>query len=153
VAERSGTIGWYWSFVIILVLPLVTVPLTSWMQSTLVSPACTLTYSAEWGFFRCPTGLVLPTLWPGLLNLLPLRWARSSPARLRIAARVAGGLGIARLLAAIGYHMRAGETTILTLGLMSSAEAIVLSGGLWVVSALVTGLCWVKWHAASKLLP
>src|SRR3990170_785091 len=91
-ASRVGGSGWRWPFVWILLAPLATVPLT-----------LTMLAFRPGGHYcgdlcdNVPLGHALASLWPGIFNLAPFLWLRSSSGRVRGAAVVAGILGALRV--------------------------------------------------------
>jgi len=134
--------AWGWPFIWILLIPVVT---GIWseilIEDAVDESTCTLIKSAgavEFEFFyeiwRCPREDMLPTLLPGLLNLVAFAWVLSGKREVRWAALMAGTLGAVRLAvpAAIYWHSGA-YLEIHGGGATSSARA---SLGLWLLSAV-----------------
>ena len=99
-----------------------------------------LDYDKQWS---CPAAVALPTLLPGLLNLVPLIGLLSAVPIVRAAAAMAGGLGLVRLLVPLALYAADGaDVTIIgswqfppAMGSFASAYA---SMALWVLSVAVT---------------
>jgi hypothetical protein len=93
----------------LVVVPILTVPLTQWGLFQLVHSGACVTlqrpepslfssnYSSGNTYFGCPSPAGLAPLLPGLFNLLPALWLRSSRGVVRAAAALATGLGLVRL--------------------------------------------------------
>ncbi|MBI4496420.1 MAG: hypothetical protein HY689_00755 [Chloroflexi bacterium] len=102
--------GWVWPFLWVLAVPAVTVPLH---LSLLVQalPSCVLLDAG----LGCPAPLVLLSLAPGLLNLVPFLWSRAPQQRTRTAALVAGTLGLLRLVTPVLLALVSGATVTVAL--------------------------------------
>lgn len=92
--------AWYKPFLWILLIPILTVPLTWFLRDAVLyhSGLCSVTPSFFGAYATCSTGAYLLILSPGLLNLLPLWWLRSSHRKLKVAALWATVLGALRLI-------------------------------------------------------
>ncbi|MFQ5879929.1 MAG: hypothetical protein ACE5IZ_07155 [Dehalococcoidia bacterium] len=95
--EWLRTRPWGWPFLWILLIPIVTVP---WHGILL----------EDLGRGRYPVEDVLPTLAPGLLNLVAFLWVLSPERRTQYAALVAGILGSVRLVVPALIYMASGPT-------------------------------------------
>lgn len=108
------------------------------------------TYDKEWA---CPLNATLPTLLPGLLNLIPLLGVLSSARDVRRAAIVAGGLGLTRFLVPVVIYAAQGDTVTIigswqappAMGSMASAYTSLL---LWLATlvTLVIFAVWQRWE-------
>ena len=130
----------------LLLLPIVTVPLTMGLALLIqTGPPLLHIDPASGRYLHDPFWLIILT--PGLLNLLPWLASRSSPElRLRFHARLAGALGLLRLLAPIVvWTLTAPPASIPACpnldpcGLNALMWATGVSSALWVV----TLLCWL----------
>jgi hypothetical protein len=112
-ADRSNR-GWAWPLVPILVAPIITIPAT-WLLTGLVMSSGACVTQTTGGFIAsvfvvCQDSALLFALAPGVLNLLPIFWLRSSNRRTRTAAIAASALGLARLVVPAGALILAGPT-------------------------------------------
>jgi len=96
---------WYLPLLWILLIPIVTVPLTNVLgdRAEYHSGFCSVNAGnyllpGLGVYASCSTGLLLLLLSPGLLNLVPLWWLRSTHPKLRAAALWATVLGALRLI-------------------------------------------------------
>ncbi len=91
---------WYKPFLWILLIPIVTVPLTGFLAEPVEfhSGLCSVTPSFFGAYATCSPGVLLLLLSPGLLNLVPLWWLRSTQPKLRAAGLWATVLGALRLI-------------------------------------------------------
>jgi uncharacterized membrane protein len=133
-----------WPFAWILLIPIVTGMGQSGFLADLVhQDKCTLLEDWPDLIYECPRQDALPTLLPGLLNLVAFSWVLSGRREVRWAALVAGTLGAARLAAPLliytvsGAHVRISGVE----GFWWGEEiSVTVSLGLWglsLVSALV----------------
>jgi hypothetical protein len=111
-------------------------------------------YDKQWS---CPLGAALPTLLPGLLNLVPFAGLASSAPRARAAAGVAGGLGLVRLLVPIlMYASQGSDVTIIgswqAPAAMGSVASATASAALWFAS-LGVALAFGAWRGRGQLGP
>ena len=137
---------WGWPFAWILLIPAVTV---SWQAVLLHSLAnqdnCVLIFRGELGGdeWGCPVGDVLPTLLPGLLNLVAFLWL-VFPGRTRHAALIAGTLGALRLGVPVLLYITSGpDMTVVTGGLIWPAvrgDSFLASWVLWFLSLVAAGV-------------
>jgi hypothetical protein len=91
---------WYLPLLWILLIPVVTVPLTGFLEDRVKyhSGLCSVTPGFFGAYASCSIGVLLLLLSPGLLNLVPLWWLRSTHPKLKAAALCATGLGALRLI-------------------------------------------------------
>jgi len=105
VSPKPPAPRWYLPLLWILLIPIVTVPLTNVLadRAEYHSGFCSV-YAGSYllpglgAHANCSTGLLLLLLSPGLLNLVPMWWLRSTHPRLRAAALWATVLGALRLI-------------------------------------------------------
>ncbi len=98
---------WPWAFLWLLVIPIITVPLTLVSMSSLsTSGVCERVFVPREGYsglfasdYSCPRVQSLLTHAPGLLNLVPAIWLTASTSRVRLIAALATGIGATRLAA------------------------------------------------------
>ncbi len=139
---------WAWPFLWILLIPAVTVPLQQallWQEALpgVFAGTSNCQRSGEyWEAWECPVGDVLPTLLPGLLNLVPFLWLLSPVRRTRYAAAVAGTLGAVRVVVPAIIYVASGTTVVVdpflpTTYVDLSFEASWLLWGLSLVATLV----------------
>ncbi len=106
-----------WPFLWILLIPIATVPWTEHLLSGLVDHgSCVLVqecsvFEKSW---ECPVQNVLPTLLPGLLNLVPFLWLSSRQRGVRYAALVAGTLGAVRVAVLALIYVVEGSSVAMT---------------------------------------
>lgn len=149
---------WGWPFIWILLIPMVTMIWSSLLlDDALDEGICT---QVEWGgsfgpegaagegtggpdIWRCPREDVLPTLLPGLLNLVAFASVLSRRREVRWAGLVAGTLGAARLAAPLLiYGLSGADVEILGptdtywLPPSGSESSILASESLWLLSAV-----------------
>lgn len=162
-ARRWGPFAW------IVLIPVVTIPLTQAITATFVkSSECNYQVDFLGGEASCPDGPVLLALMPGLLNLAPILWLLINDVEVRRNAVIAGGLGAARfavpmlgvILSGPGsgcpYDVIACANpsghTVLTWGFVNafpnsySVGVSILSAGLW----LATLILWIALAIAAR---
>jgi hypothetical protein len=91
---------WYLPLLWILLIPIVTGPVTNFLKDRVIyhSGLCSVTPGFFGAYASCSTVVLLLLLSPGLLNLVPLWWLRSTHPKLRAAALWATVLGALRLI-------------------------------------------------------
>ena len=83
----------------LVLVPIITVPSTLILTSLILhTNACHVTPDFFGGQASCQVGLVLVALLPGLLNLAPTLWLRSTSSKTRFAAIAATSIGAIRLV-------------------------------------------------------
>jgi len=149
---------WAWPFLWILLIPVGT---GLWQQSLLggvVENCKVIDRKTVDGFFttytyECQTVDVLPTLLPGLLNLVAFLWV-VFPGHTRYAALVAGALGAVRLLVPTLLYMASGSTLEITGDFVFEVEgSIIWSFALWCVSLVAFGAPFVIGQKAVQVSP
>jgi hypothetical protein len=97
VSRSSGQ--WGWPLLYIVLVPVVTVPLTLWLTGLMIkTDACVSQAAFIGGEAVCQPGPLLLALAPGLLNLAPILWLWSHDPKTRFAAITATILGGLRLI-------------------------------------------------------
>jgi hypothetical protein len=103
----GGVRFWIWPLFWILLIPLVTVPLTRALTGFMVGTDACVPVAIDSGYpvpgtggetWSCPAGFILLALAPGLLNFVPILWLGSRIPKTRLAAIVATILGGIRLI-------------------------------------------------------
>jgi MFS family permease len=137
---------WRWPFLWIILIPGVTIP---WQIVLLGNsgrwPAARVYDNCELepdirgatNTWECSPEHVLPTLLPGLLILVALLWLFSSVRRTRLAAVVAGGLAVARLITPALIYVASGTVTLRTTFFPGPDASVAASVALWMVSIAV----------------
>ena len=128
---------WGWPFLWILLIPMVTMPLQVERVGSMVWDNCVQEpgIPGAKNTWQCPVEDVLPTLWPGLLNLVVFLWLLSPRPRSRHAAAVAGSLGAARLVVpGLIYVVLGSPLTLRTQYWPGPDESAIASVVLWSVS-------------------
>ena len=116
-------------------MPLVTVPATGVLQYATYDPqVCERMVELA----RCPTPRTLATLTPGLLNLVPILWARSAASSVRRAAFTAAALGaLRRPLPVAAYLSEGGWARGSIETPLTALVGLFLSLPLWPITLLV----------------
>lgn len=137
---------WGWPFVWILLIPIATVFWSAVLLDQLLDEGiCTFVqqpFGTERFFdqWRCPREDVLPTLLPGLLNLVAFSWVLSGQREVRWAALVAGTLGAVRLAAPLLIYGRSGAYVdiddLRPIIVWGPGSSVLVSWGLWGLSAV-----------------
>jgi hypothetical protein len=150
----SGLNWWRWPFLWVLLVPVVTMPLqverlgasegflaANVYENCDLAPGPGLTNT-----WKCPVECVLPTLMPGLLNLVAFLWLVSPRRKTRYAALVAGALGAVRVAVPALIYMALGSPISLRTqywpGPNESAAASVI---LWLLSVAVLAVFPAIW--------
>jgi hypothetical protein len=133
--------SWLWPLLWLLLVPLITVPLTLRLLGGL--EGCTALLHTPPPGYRCSTQAALLSLAPGLLNLLPALWLRSRDPSVRSAALLATALGAIRLAAPALMYLAQGTEVRIVNGIvwLPNPNSTLVSLGLWIVSlCAVAGL-------------
>jgi len=137
---------WGWPFVWILLIPIATVFWSAVLLDQILDEGICDFVEPPFGQevlfdeWRCPREDVLPTLLPGLLNLVAFSWVLSGRQKVRWAALVAGTVGAVRLAAPLliyrlsGAYVDIGDFRPITVS--GPASSVLLSWGLWGLSAV-----------------
>jgi len=135
--------AWGWPFAWILLISMVTTMWSYYLLDPVLDDVCTLVKNPPAGsmdpnIYRCPPKDVMPTLLPGLLNLVAFGWVLSGRREVRWAALLAGTLGAVRLAAPLLIYRLSGadaEIVDWSLDLSYGKETTaILSGWLWLLS-------------------
>jgi hypothetical protein len=128
---------WVWPVLWLLLVPLITVPLTLRLLGEL--EGCTALLQTPPPGYRCSAPAALLSLAPGLLNLLPALWLRSHDRRVRSAALLATALGVIRLVVPAVMYLAQGANVWIVYGItwLPNPNSTLVSLGLWIVSLCV----------------
>ena len=93
--------NWYFPFLLLVILPVVTVPVTKVFAGVLGSSGECFNIgnpNTNWlGTFVCPKDKMVLLLAPGVLNLVPALWLLAASKRARRVGAIATGIGALRL--------------------------------------------------------
>jgi uncharacterized RDD family membrane protein YckC len=136
--------AWMWPFLWILFIPIVTVPWQLALVRDLASgnPDCTtrsvMFFDGYSDNYVCPSGDILPSLLPGLLNLAAFAWVLTGRRTTQIAALVAGALGAIRLIVPVTLYWQSATVEINTgFGFwFVTGASFGYSLGLWMISGV-----------------
>jgi hypothetical protein len=104
---------WYVPLILVLALPLVSVPATSLIQSSFAGSCALQPPESEiFGSWRvCPTHLMIASLAPGLLGFASLLWMTSQSPVVRQAAIVASAFAFVRIAGPVSVFLFLGAAT------------------------------------------
>lgn len=130
---------WAWPFAWILLIPIVTGFWRYGLLGGVVEHDCVPLppYNPFAQAYECPVEDVLPTLLPGLLNLVAFLWVLSSRRQVQYAALVAGTLGAVRLAVPALIYVASGPAITIGENRVFDTPATLESFVLWLISLAV----------------
>jgi hypothetical protein len=141
--------SWQWPFVWVITIPVATVPITYLLMVSRIS-LCTSAGGFEVRYYECPTSVMIPTLVPGILNLVPFVWLRSAKPQVWTAGLIAGMLGLVRFLSPLAQYNLEGINGVIPATVLPILGSVTVGGP--TMNGILWLLSWIAFMAYGPIL-